>query len=66
VGEIADRDGSYFAFSAAKIAQRYKNRVDYVTKVQEAVGALKKDRLLLQEDVDKYLEKARNESRVNP
>jgi hypothetical protein len=64
-GEIADRDGSYFAFSDAKIAQRYRNRGDYVAKVQEAVDALKKDRLLLQEDADKYLEKARNESRVN-
>jgi hypothetical protein len=30
------------------------------------VDALKKDRLLLQEDADKFLEKARNESRVNP
>jgi hypothetical protein len=65
-GEIADRDGSYFAFSAAKIAQRYKNRADYVDKVQDAVDRLKKDRLLLQEDADNYLEKARNESRVNP
>ncbi len=66
VGEIADRDGSYFAFSAAKIAQRYRNRADYIAKVQGAVDALKKDRLLLQEDADKYLEKARNETRVNP
>ena len=65
-GEIADRDGSCFAFSAARITQRYRNRADYVAKVQDAVDALKKDRLLLQEDADKYLEKARNESRVNP
>ena len=66
VGEIADRDGSYFAFSAAKIAQHYRNRADYVAKVQDAVDALKKDGLLLQEDADRYLEKAHNESRVNP
>ncbi len=66
VGEIADRDGSYFAFPPDKIAQRYKNRADYVAKVQAAVEALKSDRLLLQEDADKFLEKARNESRVNP
>jgi hypothetical protein len=65
-GEIADRDGSYFAFSPATIAQRYRNRADYVARVQEVVDALKNDRLLLQEDADKYLEKARNESRVNP
>ena len=66
VGEIADRDGSYFAFSPAKIAQRYKNRADYVAKVQEAVDALKKDRLLLQEDADMYLDKARHDGRVSP
>ena len=65
-GEIADRDGSCLAFSAARINQRYRNRADYVAKVHDAVDALKKDRLLLQEDADKYLEKARNESRVNP
>jgi hypothetical protein len=66
VGEIADRDGSYFAFPAAKIAQRYTNRADYVAKVQAAVDELMRDRLMLQEDADRYLEKARNEARVNP
>ena len=66
VGEIADRDGSYFAFPAAKIAQRYKNRADYVAKVQAAVDELMADRLMLQEDADRYLEKARNEARVTP
>jgi hypothetical protein len=65
-GELADRDGSYFVFPAAKIAQRYKNRADYVAKVQAAVDQLKKDRLLLQEDAERYLEKARVEPRVNP
>lgn len=65
-GEIADRDGSYFAFPAAKIAQRYKDRADYVAKVQAAVDDLMKDRLMLPEDADRYLEKARNEARVTP
>jgi len=65
-GELADRDGSYFAFSPAKIAQRYKNRADYVAKVQAVVDALMKDRLMLREDADRTLEKARNEARVNP
>jgi hypothetical protein len=65
-GELADRDGSYFAFSAAKIAQRYKNRADYVAKVQAVVDQLEGDRLLLQEDAERYLEKARAEPRVNP
>lgn len=63
-GEIADRDGSYFAFTPARIAERYRNRADYVAKVQGAVEALMKDRLMLQEDADRYLEKARNETRV--
>jgi len=65
-GEIADRDGSYFAFPPAKVAQRYKNCADYVAKVQAAVDALQNDRLLLQEDADKFLEKARAEPRVSP
>jgi hypothetical protein len=65
-GELADRDGSCFAFPPAKIAQRYRNRADYVAKVQAAVDELMKDRLMLQEDADRYLEKARNEARVTP
>ena len=65
-GELADRDGSYFAFPAARIAERYTNRADYVAKVQAAVSALVNDRLMLQEDADRYLEKARAETRVNP
>jgi hypothetical protein len=65
-GELADRDGSYFAFPPAKIVQRYTNRADYVAKVQAVVDELMHDRLLLQEDADRYLEKARNEARVNP
>ncbi len=65
-GEIADRDGSYLAFPADKIAARYANRAAYVAKVQTAVDQLKADRLLLQEDADRYLEKARNEARVAP
>ncbi len=65
-GEIADRDGSYLAFPPEKIAARYANRAAYVAKVQTAVDQLKADRLLLQEDADRYLEKARNEARVAP
>jgi hypothetical protein len=63
-GEIADRDGSYLAFPPAKIAMRYKNRGDYVAKVQAVVDKLSADRLLLAEDADRYLEKARAEQRV--
>ncbi|HZQ01236.1 MAG TPA: alpha/beta hydrolase domain-containing protein [Reyranella sp.] len=63
-GELADRDGSRLPFPAEKIARLYKNRADYIAKVQHAVDALMKERFLLQEDADAYLEKARNEQSV--
>jgi hypothetical protein len=63
-GELADRDGSYLAFPAEKIAARYENRADYVAKVKAAVDRLVTERLLLPEDGDRYLEKARAETRV--
>ena len=63
-GELADRDGSYLVFPAEKIAQRYKSRADYVARVEAAVAQLLKERLLLQEDADQYLERARGDTRV--
>jgi hypothetical protein len=63
-GELADRDGSYLVFPADKIAQRYPSHGDYLAKVEAVVAQLLKDRLLLQEDADRYLEKARAEQRV--
>ncbi len=65
-GELADRDGSYFAFPPDRIAELYRNRADYVAKVQDAVDRLLKDRFLLAEDAERYLEKARAEQRVDP
>jgi hypothetical protein len=77
-GELADRDGSCLPFpidQAAReasrdprpsIAERYKSGADYVAKVQQVVAALMKDRLLLAEDADRYIERARNEPRVAP
>ena len=64
-GELADRDGSCLAFPPEKISRLYKNRADYVAKVQSVVNGLLKDRLLLPEDAEKYLAKASAESRVN-
>ena len=61
---LADRDGSYFAFPADKIAARYGNRAGYVARVQAAVEQLKKDRFLLQEDADRYIERAQKDDRV--
>ena len=63
-GELADRDGSYLVFPADKIASRYKGRSDYLGKVEAVIAQLLKDRLILQEDADRYLEKARGETRV--
>ena len=77
-GELADRDGSCLPFPADKaarqasgdprpsIAERYASGADYVAKVQAVVAALAKDRLLLAEDAERYLERARREPRVAP
>ncbi|MEI6202471.1 MAG: alpha/beta hydrolase domain-containing protein [Enhydrobacter sp.] len=65
-GELADRDGSYFAFAPEKIAARYGNRAGYVAKVRDTVEQLKKDRFLLQEDADRYIERAQKDERVAP
>ena len=77
-GELADRDGSCLPVPADKaarqasgdprpsIAERYASSADYVAKVQAAVVALAADRLLLAEDAEHYLERARREPRVAP
>ena len=77
-GELADRDGSCLPFAVDKaarqaagdprpsIAERYKSGADYVAKVQAAVSALQKDRLLLAEDAKSYVERAHREPRVAP
>ena len=75
-GEIADRDGSCLPFAPDKaareasgdprlsIAERYKSGADYVAKVQAVVAALLADRLILPEDAETYVERARREPRV--
>jgi Alpha/beta hydrolase domain len=77
-GELADRDGSCLPFALDKaarqaagdprpsIAERYASGADYLAKVQAVVSALLKDRLLLAEDAERYLERARREPRVAP
>ena len=54
-GELADRDGTYLAFAT----ERYASKDAYVARVQEVVGALLRDRLLLEEDAAAYLARAR-------
>lgn len=77
-GEIADRDGSCLPLAVDKaareasgdprpsIAERYRSGADYVAKVQAVVTALMADRLLLAEDAERYLDRARREPRVAP
>ncbi len=75
-GELADRDGSFLAFApnrAAReaagdprpsLAERYADRADYVTKVKAAAEALVRERLLLPEDADRYVDRARLDTRL--
>ncbi|WP_421996561.1 alpha/beta hydrolase domain-containing protein [Reyranella sp.] len=77
-GELADRDGSCLPFPADRaarqasgdprpsVAERYTSGADYVSKVEAAVAALLKDRLLLAEDAERYVERAHKEPRVAP
>ena len=77
-GEIADRDGSCLPLPVDKaareasgdprpsIAERYKDGADYLAKVQAVVMELMADRLLLAEDAERYLDRARKEPRVAP
>jgi hypothetical protein len=48
------------------IAQRYSSRLEYAKAVALAARELRDQGLLLQEDVDRYIDRARIESRVTP
>lgn len=77
-GEIADRDGSCLPFPVDKaarqasgdprlsIAERYKSGADYFARVQAVVSQLLADRLILPDDAEAYLDRARREPRVAP
>lgn len=77
-GEIADRDGSCLPLPVDRvareasgdprlsIAERYTSGPDYVVRVQAVVSQLMADRLLLAEDAERYLDRARKEPRVAP
>jgi hypothetical protein len=70
-GELCDRDGSYMPFAKAKaerqarndprpsLEELYGDHAGYVRKVEAAAAALVKQRLLLQEDAGRYIERAR-------
>ena len=69
-GELADREGTFLAFAAtladreqsgdprASLAERYPSHEAYAARVQEVVAALQRDRLLLEEDAEAYLDYA--------
>jgi hypothetical protein len=77
-GEMADRDGSCLPFAVDKaareasgdprpsIAERYRSGADYVARVKAVVETLMAERLLLDEDAERYLDRAAREPRVAP
>ncbi|HEX7928051.1 MAG TPA: alpha/beta hydrolase domain-containing protein, partial [bacterium] len=69
--DLCDRDGSYLSFAATKaqrsasndprlsLEERYGSADAYVAKLTQAAQALVRDRLLLQEDADRYIAQAK-------
>lgn len=70
-GELCDRDGSFFPLARTKAERQAKNdprpsleelygdHPGYVRQVEAAAAALVRQRLLLQEDADGYIQRAR-------
>ena len=71
-GELCDRDGSYAPFASTRAAresradprlsleERYGSHAGYLRRFQEAVQRLVADRLLLAEDAERYMARARS------
>lgn len=71
-GELCDRDGSYFPFAATRtereakndprpsLEERYGSHADYVRRLEEAAQALVAERLLLQGDAERLVERAKS------
>lgn len=53
-GELADRDGTFLAFTEGKLAERYPDPQSYHTAVETVLVRLQADRLLLAEDAEAY------------
>ena len=72
-GELCDRDGSYAPFATTRsereakndprlsLEERYGNHAGYVRRVEQAVRKLIADRLLLAEDGELFIAKAKSE-----
>ena len=73
-GQLCGLNGLHLPFPATAragdprkpIAQRYANRIGYAKAVALAARELRDQGLLLQEDVDRYIERAKADSRVAP
>ena len=71
-GELCDRDGSYFPFAATRaereakndprpsLEERYGSHAGYVRRLEEAAQRLVTERLLLQEDAERLVERAKS------
>ena len=73
-GQLCGLNGMHIPFPATArsgdprkpIGQRYPNRLAYAKAVALAARELRDQGLVLQEDVDRYIERARTEARVPP
>jgi hypothetical protein len=71
-GQLCDLAGSYFPLPATRrdgdprrsVAERYKDRMEYAKSVAAYVRALRDEGLLLDEDVERYIERAKTEARL--
>jgi hypothetical protein len=73
-GELCDRDGTYVPFAKTKaertasgdprlsLEERYRDPADYQAKLAAAAAELVRERLLLQEDADRYVAAAKRVS----
>ncbi|MES2129892.1 MAG: alpha/beta hydrolase domain-containing protein [Pseudomonadota bacterium] len=72
--QLCDLNGLFVPFAPTPragdprraISQRYKNRLDYAKAVAVAARELRDQGLLLEEDVESYIERARSDPRVKP
>jgi hypothetical protein len=72
-GELCDRDGTYVPFAATRaereaagdprpsLEERYGDQAGYVRRVEQVVKKLMADRLLLAEDGELFIAKAKSE-----
>ena len=73
-GQLCGLNGLYLPFPATPqkgdprraLSQRYTSRIDYAKAVALSARALRDQGLMLQEDVERYIERARADTRIAP